>query len=106
MWPNEIRRLDDKLQEAIQYGEYHKRIENLKTPDECDEMEFEFMENDDGYFRLSLSKLWKELNDKRRELEHPAKESIKGKLEKHKSEVKAETGNVESSRKNKKKAVR
>lgn len=54
-------KLDDKLQEAIQYGNYHKRIVGLTTVDDCKDLEFELMENDNVYLNRVIRKLWSEL---------------------------------------------
>ncbi len=62
-------KLDDKLQEAIQYGNYHKRIGELTTLDDCKDMEFELMENNNVFLNRVLGKLWTELEVKQREIE-------------------------------------
>lgn len=62
-------KLDDKLQEAIQYGNYHKRIGELTTLDDCKDMEFELMENNNVYLNRVIRKLWSELEVKQTEIE-------------------------------------
>ena len=54
-------KLDDKLQEAIQYGNYHKRITGLTTVEDCKDLEFELMENNNVYLNRVIRKLWSEL---------------------------------------------
>ncbi len=61
-------KLDDKLQEAIQYGNYHKRIVGLTTVDDCKDLEFELMENDNVYLNRVIRKLWSELAAKQEEI--------------------------------------
>ena len=61
-------KLDDKLQEAIQYGNYHKRIAGLTTVDDCKDLEFELMENDNVYLNRVIRKLWPELAAKQEEI--------------------------------------
>ena len=67
--PSEVYKLDDKLQEAIQYGNYHKRIEGITTIEDCKDLEFELMENDNVYLNRVLGKLWTELEAKQNEIE-------------------------------------
>ena len=62
-------KLDDKLQEAIQYGNYHKRIGELTTLDDCKDMEFELMENNNVFLNRVIKKLWSELETKQIEIE-------------------------------------
>ena len=66
--PSEVYKLDDKLQEAIQYGTYHKRIEGITTVEDCKDLEFELMENDNVYLNRVLGKLWNELEAKQNEI--------------------------------------
>ena len=66
--PSEVYKLDDKLQEAIQYGTYHKRIEGITTVEDCKDLEFELMENDNVYLNRVLGKLWTELEAKQNEI--------------------------------------
>ena len=66
--PSEVYKLDDKLQEAIQYGNYHKRIEGITTIEDCKDLEFELMENDNVYLNRVLGKLWTELEAKQNEI--------------------------------------
>ena len=61
-------KLDDKLQEAIQYGNYHKRITGLTTVEDCKDLEFELMENDNVYLNRVIRKLWPELAAKQEEI--------------------------------------
>ena len=61
-------KLDDKLQEAIQYGNYHKRIAGLTTVEACKDLEFELMENDNVYLNRVIRKLWPELAAKQEEI--------------------------------------
>lgn len=65
---SEVYKLDDKLQEVIQYGNYHKRIEKLNTLDDCKDLEFELMENDSVYLNRVIGKLWTELETKEKEI--------------------------------------
>ena len=60
-------KLDDKLQEAIQYGNYHKRIAGLTTVEDCKDLEFELMENNNVYLNRVIRKLWSELAAKQEE---------------------------------------
>ena len=62
-------KLDDKLQEAIQYGNYHKRMGELTTLDDCKDMEFELMENNNVFLNRVIKKLWSELEAKQIEIE-------------------------------------
>ncbi|MDD3167982.1 MAG: hypothetical protein PHC91_00780 [Eubacteriales bacterium] len=64
----EAYKLDDKLQEAIQYGNYHKRIGELASIDDCNNMEFELMEDDNVYLNKIIGKLWSELAAKKEEI--------------------------------------
>lgn len=66
--PSEVYKLDDKLQEVIQYGTYHKRIEGITTVEDCKDLEFELMENDNVYLNRVLGKLWAELEAKQNEI--------------------------------------
>ncbi|HCH97642.1 MAG TPA: hypothetical protein DFI63_06450 [Lachnospiraceae bacterium] len=66
--PSEVYKLDDKLQEVIQYGNYHKRIEGITTVKDCKDLEFELMENDNVYLNRALGKLWMELEAKQNEI--------------------------------------
>ena len=61
-------KLDDKLQEAIQYGNYHKRIAGLTTVEDCKNLEFELMENDNVYLNRVIRKLWSEFAAKQEEI--------------------------------------
>ena len=61
-------KLDDKLQEAIQYGNYHKRIAGLTTVEACKDLEFELMENDNVFLNRVIRKLWSELAAKQEEI--------------------------------------
>lgn len=61
-------KLDDKLQEAIQYGNYHKRIAGLTTVEDCKDLEFELMENNNVYLNRVIRKLWSELAAKQEEI--------------------------------------
>ena len=66
--PSEVYKLDDKLQEVIQYGTYHKRIEGITTIEDCKDLEFELMENDNVYLNRVMGKLWTELEAKQNEI--------------------------------------
>ena len=66
--PSEVYKLDDKLQEVIQYGNYHKRIEGITTVEDCKDLEFELMENDNVYLNRVMGKLWTELEAKQNEI--------------------------------------
>lgn len=61
-------KLDDKLQEAIQYGNYHMRIAGLTTVEDCKDLEFELMENNNVYLNRVIRKLWSELAAKQEEI--------------------------------------
>lgn len=69
MTRSEAYKLDDKLQEAIQYGSYHKKIVELTTLDDCKDMEFELMEDNNVYLNKVIRKLWSELAAKQEEIE-------------------------------------
>ena len=58
-------KLDDKLQEAIQYGNYHKRIGELTTLDDCMDMEFELMENDNVFLDRVIKNFSRSLKQNR-----------------------------------------
>lgn len=90
----EIYKLEDRLQEAIQYGEYHERIQKLKTKEECEDMQFDFMENENVYFQRSLNKLWTELENKENELARESKVSIKDKLRQFKADIKEKSASI------------
>ena len=64
----EAYKLDDKLQEAIQYGKYQKKISKLETLADCKELEFELMENDNPYLNRVIRKLWSDLKQKREDI--------------------------------------
>ena len=64
----EVYKLYDKLQEVIQYGTYHKRIEGITTVEDCKDLEFELMENDTVYLGRVMGKLWRELEAKQSQL--------------------------------------
>ena len=64
----EAEKLEDKLQEAVQYGNYHRRIEKLATIEDCKDLEFELMENDNAYLNRVIGKLWTELAKKQKEI--------------------------------------
>ena len=72
----ELFRLEDKLQEEVQYGLYHEEILKLSTVDGCKDLEFEFMENNDVYLNRSLKRLWTELSAKEKELEKKERPSV------------------------------
>ena len=84
----ELFKLEDKLQEEIQYGLYHEDILKLTTIIQCKDLEFEFMEYDDVYLNRALKRLWSELSAKEKELEEKERPSIKKLLkEKHTSHI-------------------
>lgn len=62
-------KLSDKLQEAIQYGNYHGKISALTSVEDCKEMEFELMEDTNIYLKKVIKKLWTELAAKQEEIE-------------------------------------
>lgn len=64
----EALKLNDKLQEAIQYGNYHRRIIALASVKDCKEMEFELMEDTNIYLNKVIRKLWTELAAKQEEI--------------------------------------
>ena len=68
--PSEVYKLEDKLQETIQYGRYHKKIEKLESRDDCKALEFELMENSNVYLNRVIGKLWTELEEKQTEIEN------------------------------------
>lgn len=72
----EAYKLDDKLQEAIQYGNYHKKIGELTSLYDCKDMEFELMENDNVYLNRVIRKLWSELAAKQEELVSVESEAV------------------------------
>lgn len=104
LMPNEAFKLEDKLQEVIQYGNYHNRIEALKTPADCKEIEFELMENNNIHLKRVIKKLWNELEVKQAEIEaiksetnnriayekgeKPVKESVSDTIKRYKNENK------------------
>lgn len=88
---SEAFKLEDKLQEVIQYGNYHKRIEDLTTMDGCKDLEFELMENDNVHLNRVLGKLWTELEEKEKEIEKMERPSVRGKIKQMKTEEKAKT---------------
>ncbi len=61
-------KLEDKLQEEVQYGNYHKKIGKLATLEDCKDMEYELMENDNTYLNRVIGKLWTELAKKQKEI--------------------------------------
>ena len=87
----EIYKLDDKLQEAIQYGEYHKKIEKAKTKDDCDDVRFELMEDNNVHLNHVIKKLWSELSAKEEQIEKFERPSMKENLENKKKQVKSKT---------------
>ena len=64
----EVYKLYDKLQEVIQYGTYHKRIEGITTVEDCKDLEFELMEDHNVYLGRVMGKLWRELEAKQSQL--------------------------------------
>lgn len=64
----EAEKLEGKLQEVVQYGNYHKRIGKLATIEDCKDLEFELMENDNVYLNRVIGKLWTELAKKQKEI--------------------------------------
>ena len=78
--PSEAFKLEDKLQEEIQYGNYHKQIEDLTTMDGCKDLEFELMENDNVHLNRVLGKLWTELEAKEKEIGKEERPSVRGKI--------------------------
>ena len=88
---SEAFKLEDKLQEVIQYGNYHKRIEDLTSTDTCKDLEFEFMEEDNVHLNRVLGKLRTELEEKEKEIEKAERPSVRGKKDKakpHKPKIK------------------
>lgn len=77
--PTEVYKLYDKLQEVIQYGNYHKKIEGLSTVEDCKNLEFELMENDNMYLNRVLGKLWTELEAKEEEIGKAERLSVRKK---------------------------
>lgn len=84
----EVYKLDDKLQNAIQYGQYHKKIQAAKNMDDIDDIRFELMEDDNPHLNHVIKKLWTEVEKK---VETFEKTSVKEKLEEKKNVV-AENG--------------
>ena len=65
---DEAYKLEGKLQEAIQYGSYHRRIEKLETLQECKDLEWELMENENVYLKRVWEKVQSELKAKKTEI--------------------------------------
>ena len=65
---DEAYKLEGKLQEAIQYGRYHRRIEKLETLQECKDLEWELMENENAYLKRVWEKVQSELKAKKTEI--------------------------------------
>lgn len=86
MTTGEIFRLDDKLREEIEYAHYHKEIENVQTVDDCRNLMYEFMENDNVYFRRAAPKLWKELDAMEHKMLEAEKPSVIKQLRNGKTE--------------------
>ena len=76
----ELLKLEDKLQEEIQYGLYHEDIIKLAPIDDCKDLEFELMENNDVFLNRVLKRLWPEMSAKERELEKKERPSVKDAL--------------------------
>ena len=68
--PSEVYKLEDKLQVSIQYRRYHRKIEKLQSIDDCKDLEFELMENNNVYLNRVIGKLWTELGEKQTEIEN------------------------------------
>lgn len=89
MTTGELFKLDDMLRVEIEYDRYHKEIENAQTVEDCNNIVYEFMENEDIYFKQTLSKLWKELDAKEKKLAEPEKPSVVKQLREDKAEYAA-----------------
>ena len=63
--------IDEKSEEkgsVLKDLNYHKKIEGLTTVDDCKDLEFELMENDNVYLNRVLGKLWTVLEAKETEI--------------------------------------
>lgn len=76
MTSGEFYKLDDRLCVEIEYAHYHKEIENTQTVEDCKNLMYEFMENDDSYFRRAVLRLWKELDAKEQKMLDAEKPSV------------------------------
>lgn len=76
MTSGELYKLDDRLCVEIEYAHYHKEIENAQMVEDCKNLMYEFMENDDSYFRRAVSRLWKELDAKEQKMLEAEKPSV------------------------------
>lgn len=76
MTSGELYKLDDRLHEEIEYDHYHKEIEKAQTVDDCRNLMYEFMENENAYFRRALPKLWKELDARENKMLDAEKTSV------------------------------
>ena len=86
MTSGELFKLDDKLRVEIEYDTYHKEIEKAATVEECNNIVYEFMENENYHFKQALPRLWKELDAKEKKLAEPEKPSVLKQLREDKSE--------------------
>lgn len=86
MTTGELFKLDDKLREEIEYAHYHEEIENAQTADDCKNLMYEFMENDNVFFRKAAPRLWKELDAREKKMLDAEKPSVIKQLKNDKPE--------------------
>lgn len=82
----ELIKLEDKLQGEVQYGLYHEKILKLKSLDDCEDLEFELMENNNVYLNKALRRLWTELSEKKQAIREMEKTATKDVSKKAKSQ--------------------
>lgn len=82
----ELIKLEDKLQGEVQYGLYHEKILKLKSLDDCGDLEFELMENNNVYLNKALRRLWTELSEKKQAIREMEKTATKDVSKKAKSQ--------------------
>ena len=80
---SEAFRLEEKLLDEVQYRTYHNRIEKLASLSDCQEMDFELMENDNPNLNHVIGKLWTELNQKENMISAKVIEDFRGQTEEH-----------------------
>lgn len=80
----EVYKLDDKIQDAIQYGQYHKKIQSAKNMEDIDDIRFELMEDNNCHLNHVIKKLWTEVEKKMESFE---KSSVREKLKDKKKEI-------------------
>lgn len=60
--------LESKLLDEVEYRTYHNRIEKMITLDECQDMHYELMENENVHLNNVIGSLWTELDRKQGEI--------------------------------------